>query len=279
MRKLTLSFLFVFVTTIANAEILKIESIDRGDGYQQSDLIFLSDGRVAFAAPGAIDRFNIDQFLIGRDQHFSIKLDRHHNLISLQPLEHVTSAPTNDSPSLGGYVADDYEPTVLPSLAEVESIFKKMNRRWQEDSQCYNRAHVWNYEEFRRSGLLSKKVFIFYTRRYIRNYRFKWWFHAIPTVLANHEGTIVERALDPMFAKKALPMKEWTDIFIKTRRVCPTITKYSTYRDNQETEDCYLHFSTMYFWQPRDLDRLERTGAEKKDFIQSEVRHAYWEAF
>jgi hypothetical protein len=35
----------------------------------------------------------------------------------------------------------------------------------------------------------------------------------------------------------------------------------------------------MYYWQPRDLDKFERTGIEKKFFIRSEVNHAYWEAF
>lgn len=259
----------IFLTSVsASAEVLRIESIDRGLNSAELDHLYLSDGKVAIVPEEKTD------IPFKEGAYVEITLDKDHVIKSISRAK--KSAIKSGDLSIQ---EKEYNPTVLPNLSAVNTVFKRMNRRWQRDSQCYNRAHVWNYEEFMKTGLLSKKVFIFYTRKYIRDYRFKWWFHAIPTVFANHEGTVVERYLDPMFARTHLSRKAWTDIFIKSRRHCPVITKYSQYRDNQETEHCYLHFSSMYYWQPRDLDRFERTGFEKTQFIRSEVNHAYWEAF
>lgn len=274
--KATLLIVFALFTFSALAEILKIENIDRGRKANEPDLVYLSDGRIGVLSDSKSNESLIAKEANRRDIPVNVSLDKKHKIIRLELAEGKDVFSENEK-DFSSY--SDYTPTVLPNLASVDSIFKRMNRRWQRNSQCYNRAHVWNYEEFQRTGLLSKKVFIFYTRRYIREYRFYWWFHAIPTVLAQHEGTLVERYLDPMFARTPLTQKGWTDIFIRSRRSCPVITKYSQYRDNQEAEHCYLHFSSMYYWQPRDLDNYERTGFEKKSFIRSEVNHAYWEAF
>lgn len=274
--KILLILLSFVLSAIAIADTYKIENIDRGRKSGEPDLVYLSDGRIGILSDAKSAEALTASEALRKDLPVEIQLDKNHIVSAIR----ISEKPQkNFSPETSLAPQSDYTPTVLPDLVTVNNIFKRMNRRWQNDSQCYNRAHVWNYEEFQRTGLLSKKVFIFYTRRYIRDYRFKWWFHAIPTVLANHEGTIVERYLDPMFAKSPLPQKGWTDLFIKSKRSCPVITKYSQYRDNQETEHCYLHFSSMYYWQPRDLDNYERTGFEKKSFIRSEVNWAYWEAF
>ena len=83
------------------------------------------------------------------------------------------------------------------------------------------------------------------------------------------------------FPDPALPaaVKTWTDKFIYSKRNCPVVSKYSDYRNNQETEHCYLHPASMYFWQPRDLEKYETTGFEKTQYIPSEVNWAYREAF
>ena len=255
---------------------MTIEYIDRGNA-MEADLAYFSDGRVGILGEAGSTNVKLAEEALEQNLQVNVSLNKDSKVMKLQLIKSEEIAP--DSETKITPFQSEYQPTILPNMTSVSSIFKRMNRSWQRDSQCYNRAHVWNYEEFAKTGLLSKKVFIFYTRRYIRNYNFYWWFHAIPTVLAQSEGQIVERALDPMFAKSPLPMKAWTDIFIKSRRTCPVITKYSTYRNNQETEDCYLHFASMYFWQPRDLEKLEQTGFAKTNFIRSEIDHSYWEAF
>ena len=264
-----LIFLFSFS---GYTEVLRIESIDLGLNSAEPNHIYLSDGRVG-VVPN--DHEKLDLEVLKEGAYVDIILDKNHVIQKVSPAK---------SPRLPERISrkvesDSYVPTVLPSMASANEIFRKMNRGWQGDSQCYNRAHVWSYEEFQRSNLKSKKVFIFFTRRYIRNYNFYWWFHSVPTVMVQHENSVVERALDPRFVKSPLSMKAWSDVFVKSKRSCPVVTRYSDYRNNQETEDCYFHFSSMFFWQPRDLETLERTGVEKKSFVRSDVNYAYWEAF
>lgn len=259
------------ISLTAFADVLRIDSIDRGVNSDEPDHVYLSDGRVGIV-PDNKSTFPEELLRVGA--FVEITLDKNHNIIKMSPAKR----PKLNSLEIPGE-KEEYSPTIVSNLSEVNSIFRRMNRGWQRDSQCYNRAHIWNYEEFQKSGLKSKKVFIFFTRKYIRDYNFYWWFHAIPTVLANSEGNVVERYLDPRYARSPLTRKTWTDIFVRSRRDCPVVTRYSDYRNNQESEHCYLHFSSMYYWQPRDLERFERTGYEKKSFIRSEVNHAYWEAF
>lgn len=265
-------FLLVWSFSFSSyAEVLRIESIDKGMNSTEADHVYLSDGRVGIVPE---DKSSEYDDLLKEGLYVDISLDENHKIIQISQAQKPLLKRQRTKESF-----EEYTPTVLQNLSEVNSVFKRMNRGWQSESQCYNRAHVWNYEEFQKTGLKSKKVFIFFTRRYIRDYNFYWWFHAIPTVLASNQGDVVERYLDPRYARSPLTRKNWTDIFVRSRRDCPVISKYSDYRDNQESEHCYLHFSSMYYWQPRDLEKFERTGYEKKSFIQSEVNHAYKEAF
>ena len=249
----------------------RIYEIERGKPH----LVKMENGRVVF---------------VKRDRELSKLMQLRHQLIE------VEVGPTQDLLAFEnkGYISSEsnplflmqekdpsqpFEPTVLPDNASASTIFARMNRRWQNDSQCYNRAHVWAVEEFNRTKLNSIKLFLFFTNRYIRNYRYKWWFHVSPMVLVQEGGFVTEKVLDRRFTRSPLAIKNWTRNFIYSGRTCPVINKYSEYRYNQQVEDCYLIPVTMYFWQPRDIDRFERMGLEKKSFIKSEVDWAYWEAF
>jgi hypothetical protein len=75
-----------------------------------------------------------------------------------------------------------YEPTILSSLAEVEAMFERLNPDYKRVSECSDRAHVWSYDEFKKNGIKSQKVFAFFTASYINKNRFKWWFHVAPMV-------------------------------------------------------------------------------------------------
>src|SRR3989338_3484642 len=86
------------------------------------DLIFLSNGRVIF-----------------KDQ-----------LVGKQIEQEIINLP--ESP------VRNYTPTILPDKTEANNIFELMRTDYQENGQCYNMAHVWAYEEYKRSGQKSQKI-------------------------------------------------------------------------------------------------------------------------
>lgn len=267
------SMILLFTNTVfAKKENLRIEHFDIPSSSEEAPHLYFSDGKVGVLKDPSFLR---NDFQVGI--WVNVDMDAKHIIRSIELTSDRRNYFEDEIPFQVS--SKEYTPTVLPSAASVDKIFRKMKRGWQKESQCFNRAHIWNYEEFKRSGLLSKKVFIFFTSRYIRKYKFKWWFHAIPTVLVRDKGKVVERALDPRYVKKPLPIKTWSDVFVKSKRACPVITKYSTYRDNQMTEDCYLHYASMYYYVPSDLARYEEDGTERNSFIQPEIEWAYYEAF
>jgi len=174
---------------------------------------------------------------------------------------------------------DEYQPSVLNSINDASILFKTMRRNWQHSSQYYNRAHVWAFEAFEQSKLKSMKLFMFFTSKYIREYRFKWWFHVSPMTYVRSNGQTRAVVLDRKFSAKPLSLKSWSDIFVYSRKECPIIEKYSDYENYQRSEDCYHIPVSMYFWQPRDIKRLEESGYQKESFFKSEINWAYKEAF
>lgn len=267
--KIILFFLTLMCSHLVYAfETLTIANIDYGK-QNEKVLVYFDDGRVGF-----LNQTDRRKEILHKGQLVKVKLSQNHNIIDFELINADENIVTSEYRQEA-----EYTPTVLPNLKSANAIFKRMNRKWTKSSECYNRAHIWNYEEFKLSGLKSKKVFIFFTNRYIRKYNFKWWFHAIPTVLVKINNSIVERALDPRYVSKPLPMKTWSDVFVKTKRSCPVITKFSAYYENQNKEDCYLHYSSMYMWKPRDLEVLEMRGEGKDNFVDYDVRKAYKQGF
>jgi hypothetical protein len=274
--------LFFILSSLLGGQVMadeftsRVETIDEGEG-NLPHLIKLENGRVVFL--DETDKEELPAFHESmRNQEFlEIVVDEENSFESAQTVEDESAltvdAPKQTVPSL------NYTPMEIPSLAQARTIFSRMRRNYQNESQCYNRAHIWAYEEFNKSALNSLKLFLFFTNRYIRNYRYDWWFHVSPMALVNEGGSSVERVLDRRYTSGPLMVNSWTNIFIYSRRKCPVVQKYNDYRNNQEKEDCYLMPVSMYFWQPRDIVSRDNNGYEKKSFIRSEVDWAYREAF
>lgn len=170
-----------------------------------------------------------------------------------------------------------YEPTVLESEGGADAFFKYARRPspWQWSWQCYNIAHVRSYEEFKRTGLKSMKIFLFFSDRYIREYNFKWWFHVTPMTYVKTASGVEERIIDKEWMDGPVGMRTWTNNFMKNKAECKRIQSYSQYEDHQEEEYCYLFPANMYYWQPKDLAESERTRKDRTEFDMSEVRWAY----
>src|SRR5690606_20231897 len=164
--------------TSAFAETIvdNIHSVSPGENGKEH-LVYLENGRVFFIDP---DQFHQDEFQPGMRAEFTI--DEKNRLEEIDPVEELKSQDRNYSSEL----TTEESPTILGSYSEAQSIFRQMNRSYYNKSECTDRAHVWSYEEWRRQGLISRKVFMFFTNTYIRRYNYGWWFHVSPYTLVKN---------------------------------------------------------------------------------------------
>lgn len=188
-----------------------------------------------------------------------------------------------------------FQPTVLENEAAVEKVFKKVSsleHRFSErgygfrnKSQCFHRATIWNYLMDRELNVKSEKLFVFYSFAFKEYHKkkfkkhFQWWFHVAPLVRVQTENGIEERVIDPTFADKPLPVKEWTDLFIISEQECKdglifnnfslNIAAPGSYPNMHTTgtnSHCYIARATMYDLDPPQL-RERQIG--QRDTIQS----------
>ncbi|HLT23245.1 MAG TPA: protein-glutamine glutaminase family protein [Bacteriovoracaceae bacterium] len=173
-----------------------------------------------------------------------------------------------------------YQPSVVTERSTLASMFAGLRSDTRRRSECYHRAYIWAYEENKRSGRQLTKHFLFFTRRYIREYRYRWWFHVAPsTLFANESGKEEFIIFDRTFMKGAVPVKEWTDSFIASKRSCPVVYVYSQYNNNQESQHCYLIPTPMYYLQPLDIENFEKSGVEKTSFQTWDLNISYSRGF
>jgi hypothetical protein len=172
-----------------------------------------------------------------------------------------------------------YLPSLLSGRYEANRMYNSFRERAKRNSECFNRAHVWSYEENQQHGTKLHKTFVFFTDSYIRNYNYKWWFHVAPSVTVAEAGVEKNIVIDPTFLDSELEEREWSDFFMESKRACPTVLKYSDYDKNQEKEDCYIMKAPMYFHQPLDIENFEKTGEEKTSFLYDDLWIAYRQAF
>lgn len=206
-------------------------------------------------------------------------LDSRETIIDLELKSIAVRAETADfffnTKDASGVVTpmDNYSPSVLSSMDQANRYFSTMRTDTRGRSQCYNRAHVWSWELYRRFGHQGKKVWIFFTRKYIRAYKWKWWFHVSPsTEVAGQKEEIL---LDRKFTRSALTFTDWKNEFIKNKATCPEIFKYTDYSQNQESQYCYYMRSSMYYWQPFQIEDLEKGQAPRHGWVESELNRAY----
>lgn len=274
--KFTLSLMLISFCFSVHAERFqsKIHTIDTSTKENVPHLIKLENGRVVFVEKEDTDLLNTFRASRKHDDLLEIELAEDNSLVSAESInENKTEEETEPT------VRASFEPTVVEGYNNALSLFRRMRRDYQNASQCYNRAHIWQYEENKKTGVSSQKTFLFFTNRYIRNYRYKWWFHVSPMLLVRENGKIYERIIDRRYTSGPRYVKTWTNIFVATHRTCPVAVKYTDYSRNQESQDCYLMKVSQYFWQPRDIVTRDNSGRVKTSWIQSEVDYAYWEAF
>lgn len=270
------AFQLLAVSAFSASITSRIHSIDKGKN-GQPDLIMLESGETAFLEKRDSKFYAIplDETVKNQDT-VQIEIDKKRNILSVQTVAPLVNDVSEKSQRMS--LQKRYDPSIVTE-EQAASAFSKMRRNYQNKSQCYNRAHIWTYEEFQRTGMKTGKLFLFFTSKYIRNYRYHWWFHVTPMAYVGGTAQSNWRAMDRRYTSGLLSTKTWTDVFMLNNATCPVVYKYTDYRNHQQSQDCYLIPTSMYFWQPRDILRQENTGYQKTQYIKSEINHAYWEAF
>jgi hypothetical protein len=268
------SLCLLFISFSVKAEIFEIHSLVRKVSQPKIWIIKFTDGRVGF--------WDQEEDVLTKSADLANSIiDAHLSEGNVLSSVHIVGKRDAHVYGKKEYVlpAPPYSPSVYPSYAIATDVLHSMRRTWTSDAQCYDRAHIWVYEEFYWTQRALQKVFLFFSDSYIDRYNFGWWFHVSPFAMVNLKGEIVERVMDAKFAKYPLKFKLWTDIFMKNKAECKVIGKYSDYSTHPGEEDCYLMKASMYFWQPRDLEDYETNGFQKTKFIRWEVKHAFENGF
>jgi hypothetical protein len=233
--------------------------------------IRFENGRVAFAHPRKLKSLDWQGELV------QVRLGDDY------ALESIRTIPSRELKNLNPALFQDgrpiFEATVLNSLDELQQMFNRMKPDYKRISECSDRAQVWAYEEFKKSGLKSEKAFVFFTASYINRHRFKWWFHVAPLISVKSGARVQKMVMDYRYLDRPVPIKEWTDLMVFSKKNCKLTEKFSEYDVNPQIEDCYLMVDSMYYRLPGELHSQELTQKFKAEFSMSEIQNAYRNAF
>ncbi len=257
--------------------IVEVGAVEAGD---KEVMVFAqSEGRVLWV--DAKDTALLDALKIARERNLLVNIDFREFNGHVKGVELLETAQPEVSTgeSFEKNTLANFTPSFIESLESSQSVFNRMDGRTKWKSQCYNRAHGWAYDMYTQSRINSMKVFIFFTQRYIKAEKYKWWFHVAPYVMTQMEGASVETVLDRTFTRGPLKMKDWTDNFMNRKQNCPVVTRYSDYRQNQWAQDCYLIKTSMYYRSPADIERNETEGRHLTAWDLRGVADARKEAF
>lgn len=271
-----LIFLMFSIPALADTEITtQIHDIDYGMKSSDEVLLLLKSGHVAKLRDTQKVLHEHFRNLDTKDNWYTFTLDDERFIKNVRR-SHEDRKLVNKSNAFSSL--DQYIPTTIANMDIAKKYFKKA-RYYAKDSQCFNRAMVWSYEWWRDHSLRSMKIFIYFTRNYIRRYNFEWWFHVAPYVHIMENDKVVERVMDIKYARGPMEFQKWANLFLRNDAPCKVITKYSDYADNPYSGECYFQRTHMYTYQPADLQMYEAWNYQKDKFIMDEVRGAYLEAF
>ncbi|MBA2405442.1 MAG: hypothetical protein H0V66_11770 [Bdellovibrionales bacterium] len=278
MKNIIVTLFLLSLSPVILAETFSstIHSIDFGNE-NELHLIRFNNGRVSFVNT---KKLKLTKSLILSEQKnetVEVKVDDKNNLFSSQAVEPVSLKDYAEELDAWKNTLAPYKPGIVKNFNAALSVQNKMRRDYRSAGQCYNRAHIWAYEEYQRSKLNSMKIFMFFTERYIRKYKFHWWFHVTPMTYVGNLNS--PRTLDRRYTSGPRQTKVWSDTFVRSKRICPTVKKFDDFWLNQQTQDCYHIHASMYYVIPRDLEKRDLTGVEKTEFIEKEIIRAYKDGF
>lgn len=137
---LATSLLLTFALNVIGATYTtQIHSIDKGKK-GQPHLILLTNGHTAFLE--GLQKSLIDDLVASQERGdtVEINLDQKLNVISVQTVEPERVEPTGEETAPDEIMS--YDPSIV-TLTTARNAFTGMRRDYQNESQCYNRAHIW----------------------------------------------------------------------------------------------------------------------------------------
>lgn len=150
----------------------------------------------------------------------------------------------------------DYSATVLDSKHEASQLFDSVYSYatgYDVDDHCYDRAHYWGRMFYADKKVNSMKVFLFFTPKYQRDHKFKWWFHVAPFVYVGDTNN--EIVIDPTFETEVMTMHAWSLDFAEKAKKCEDGDSMRDYNRMGQSEDCVLIRASMYHYTPTDLEQ------------------------
>jgi len=271
-----LIFLIFSFPVLADREITtQIHDIDYGTKNSDEILVLLESGHVARLKQSHKLINDHQKEFDSKDNWYTFTLDDHRFIKNIKKVNQLRKK-INDLKM--NSLQNEYIPTTIQNMETAKRYFKEA-RYHQKESQCFNRAMVWSYEWWRNHSLKSMKIFIYFTRNYIRRYNFEWWFHIAPYVHVMDNNKVVERVMDVKYSRGPMEFQKWANLFLRNDAPCKVITQFSDYADNPYSGECYFQRTHMYTYQPADLQMYEAWNYQKDKFIMEEVRGAYLEAF
>ena len=259
---------FILMGLMLSSSLLQAETIQDRIHSIEEGLIKFESGRVAF-------RERENKNLLPGD-FIKAELNEKYSLLSYEKL---SDQKDPEQKRFFLQTPPPFEPTIVPTMKEAFKIFNRSIPYWKRVSECTDRAHIWAFDEFKISGTKSRKVFIFFSAAYINSVRFKWWFHVAPLYHVNDHGTVKELAMDYRYSDRPQTVKEWTDLFVYTKRDCKVTTRFSEYESDPQMEDCFLIYESMHYKLPLEIYEQELNGKYKTSTTEAELQLALRHAF
>jgi hypothetical protein len=265
-------FLFIFFALPVPAETLtdRIHSVIESS--PDTHIVRFEKGRVGFIRNALLEEMKNSTGAV-----VQVELDRKSEIRQVKTMQ--AAAATYDVYLKSNLLDSPAFETTLISREKLSEIYRSMNPNFKRLSECSDRAHVWTYEEFKKSGTKSQKAFILFTASYINRVRFKWWFHVAPMFDVQTDSGVQKMVTDVMYNSRPFTIKEWTNMMVFSGRDCKMTKKFSEFDVNPQTEDCYMMFESMYYRLPGDLHAQETGGTYRSEWNVSEVNSARSWAF
>jgi hypothetical protein len=255
---------------------------------ENTEVFVTHEGRVFEVDPSRSDL--VEKLEIAKTENLKVEIEVEEGaqFDVLGQIEKITAVSLLSEIAIENNIAEEiitpmtnYTPSNVESVEKANEIFKSLNGKTKRWSQCFNRAHVWSKQMYDKYGVNSMKILIYYTKKYRKEVSKKWWFHIAPMIDVNGEYYVMDRE----FTRAPITAKKWESIFNKKMKTtgyrCKQIDNISEYYNSNNTNNelCNIQYTSMFYWEPNDMSRLEKTGAQKTAWSNRVLKMAAKEGF